>query len=87
MLLRFVFLIISPIFFACTSSEYKQSGDYDYDANSTAEGSAYAAEGFTFKKKEPMPADTRRMRFYYKKCELSGDESYYSLTSYDCSEP
>jgi hypothetical protein len=55
-------------------------------ANSNADPSAYGADGFTFNKKQNARSPNDFM-FYYKRCTLTGEHSYYSRTDYFCNEP
>jgi hypothetical protein len=55
-------------------------------ATSNAEAASYGADGFTFNKKMNVRAPNEFM-FYYKRCTLTGDRSYYSRTDYYCTEP
>jgi hypothetical protein len=42
----------------------------------------------TFRKAMPDHRDTfKPWEFYYKHCAMTGDEEYFSATSYDCTGP
>ena len=45
------------------------------------------AEGFTFRKEQTDRRNWKPWQFYYKDCASTGNESYYSKTSYQCSGP
>lgn len=57
-------------------------GDYK---NSKADGAAYAAEAMHLRSPQKIrPAND--FEFFYKHCLLNDDRTYYSKTSYWCSE-
>lgn len=78
--------LLSIVLISCSSTK-KKSGDYDYDQNSQARGAAYAAEPMNISKDEPDHPEIKPWQFYYKRCDMTGDPSYYSKTSYECTDP
>lgn len=58
---------------------------YPY-ATSNAEAASYGADGFTFNKIMKVRGPNEFM-FYYKRCSLTGERSYYSRTEYFCTDP
>jgi hypothetical protein len=88
-----MFLIFSATFAAlalpsCATDDGTRLGSepaYPYEA-STADAASYGADGFTFNKKMKVRGPNEFM-FYYKRCTLTGDRSYYSRTDYFCTEP
>jgi hypothetical protein len=58
----------------------------DNDDNSPAPGEAFAGS-MAIRKDMPHRKDPKPWEFYYKHCAVNGDETYYSMTSYDCSGP
>lgn len=59
----------------------------DADAQSTAAGEAFTADGMHFRKPMPDRRDSKPWEFYYKHCAMNGNEAYFSKTSYDCTGP
>jgi len=57
------------------------------DENANPNPDSYGADGFTFSKEQPHREDPKSWQFYYKHCAMTGEESYYSATSYDCTGP
>lgn len=58
-------------------------GSYE---ESTAHGAAYTSDMMTFSKEQKV-RPKNDSQFYFKSCELNGDQTFYSKTSYWCSEP
>jgi hypothetical protein len=55
--------------------------------NETYLGMEDAGNGFTFRKPMPDRRDFKPWEFYYKHWSESGNQVYYSKTSYDCNGP
>jgi hypothetical protein len=71
----------------CASSKDTRFGLEDDSVweKSQASGDAYGADAMTFRKTMKI-RPKNDFRFYYKNCELTDHESFYSKTSYWCSE-
>ncbi len=89
MSLRFllIFTVMTAFFDLSCASGPEGLGMQNYDKNSKAAGAAYRADVMNTRRPMPSHADWRPLDFYYKHCSEIGDESYYSKTSYSCSEP
>jgi hypothetical protein len=81
----FVFLIFTLATAACASSEGWKMPYSDDD--SKAPGDAFAADSMMVRKDMPHRPDPKPWEFYYKHCSINGDETFYSMTSYDCTGP
>lgn len=57
------------------------------DMESTAPAAAWAADSMTFRKVMPDRRDQKPWVFYYKHCNTTGEEVYFSKTVYDCTAP
>lgn len=86
---RIALLVLFAIFsHGCASDDGTVLGSeppYPY-ATSNADPASYGADGFTFNKTRPRRSANDFM-FYYKRCTLTGERSYYSRTDYWCNEP
>jgi hypothetical protein len=86
LLLLFAAAMSSVFLNACATDDGTRLGiepAYPY-ATSNADPASYGADGFTFNKKIRGPNE---FMFYYKRCSLTGDRSYYSRTDYFCTDP
>lgn len=54
------------------------------DTLSRAPGAAFAGAAMFTRKPMPDRRDIPEYEFYYKHCSMSGEETYFSKTSYDC---
>lgn len=73
---------------ACATDDGTRLGSeppYPYET-SNADPASYGADGFSFNKRMKV-RDPNEFMFYYKRCTLTGDRSYYSKTEYFCTEP
>jgi hypothetical protein len=57
----------------------------DSSLNSQAHGAAYS--NMMIQKPIPSRPNWKPVDFYYKQCDAIDSRSYFSKTSYDCSEP
>jgi hypothetical protein len=79
------FLVLGSLSFGCTTS--KTSGLEDYDENNKAHGAAFLVDAMHIRRPMPDRGDWTPLQFYYKHCTELGQGSYYSKTSYTCSDP
>lgn len=69
------------------SSSSDTIGMDDFDQNNHAHGAAYVVDSMHVRRPMPGHKDWKPLEFYYKHCTELGDASYYSKTSYTCSDP
>lgn len=89
-----IFAVAAIALFSACSTMKKEDGEVRLGSedpigdfsNSTADGAAFAAEGFTFRK-EQKARRKNDFIFYYKSCAIDDDGSYYSKTAYLCTVP
>ena len=83
-----VFLVASFFIQSCSSTSGTRLGtEPDYsNVETNVNPAAYAADGFTFNKvqKRRVPND---FQFFFKHCGLIDNRSYYSKTTYGCTDP
>lgn len=79
-------ILVTTLVAACATDDGTRLGNEPDVVLTNADPSAYGADGFTFNKKEHIRGPNDFM-FYYKRCTLTGDRSYYSKTDYWCNEP
>jgi hypothetical protein len=84
----FAVIVLVLLVSACASSSgggsWKMPVD---DANANPNPDSYGSDGFALRKDMPHRDDFKPWQFYYKHCAMTGEESYYSATSYDCTGP
>ena len=87
------FLIFSTIMIVlllgmtgCSTPTERFGTDVDTSETSTASGDAYVTDAMSLRKWEPIRPKNDDV-FYYKTCSQVDQKSFYSMTSYECSEP
>ena len=83
--LRFVLPLMAWLVVGCASDKGYLLPEND-DGNQ-ADAGAYAADGMHFRKAVPDRRKYVPWEFYYKHCAGTGDEVYFSKTSYECNAP
>ena len=93
-MIRFRFLTLAAVVCAltsaisCASKDTRLGSEPDessYEGSKAAAG-AWAVNHFTFRKTQKIrPAND--YLFYFKHCEMNDERSFYSKTSYMCTEP
>lgn len=83
-MLRLVLVSLILLSAGCASEPYMLP---ESDSESTAPGDAFAGAGMYFRKAMPDRRDSKPWEFYYKRCSMNGEESYFSRTAYECSGP
>lgn len=82
----FLVLIFEALLFSACASSPKQTqfgSEVDVSEFSKADGAAYAADAFTFRKEQPFrPPVTSDV--FFKQCELNSRRVSYSRTAYSC---
>lgn len=73
---------------ASTDDEYRMGTEStDWYEQSNADPAAFGiVDGFTFNKKQKRRQEND-FKFYYKRCALDGGRTFYSRTSYWCTDP
>jgi hypothetical protein len=69
----------------CTTPSERFGSDVDTSETSHASGDAYVTDAMSPRKWEPIREPTADP-FFYKNCEQLSDKTYFSMTSYECSE-
>ena len=85
----YVLFIVMATFLlmACASGDGKKTFVLlDTDAGSTAHGAAYTGSAMYLRKPMPSHADWQPSEFYFKVCSQTTAATFYSKTSYSCSE-
>ncbi len=77
---------LAALLIGCASSEKGYMLPETDEGNQAAAG-AYAADGMHFRKTVPDRRKYVPWEFYYKHCAGTGDEVYFSKTSYECNAP
>jgi hypothetical protein len=85
-LLNIKVLFLLSLSIGCAQSP-KTIGLEEYDQNSQAHGAAYRVDAMHIRKPMPSHADWKPLEFYFKKCTEMGEGSFYSKTSYVCTDP
>ncbi len=85
-LYHFFMGIIAVLALGACASEPKTIGFEDYDDNSKAHGAAYRADAMHTRRPMPSHSDWKPLPFYFKHCTEIGEASFYSKTSYICTE-
>lgn len=70
----------------CASGPQVQ-GLADYDQESQAAPEAYRSDAMHIRSPMPYRPDWHPWQFYYKHCTELGEDTFYSKTSYGCSDP
>lgn len=82
--------LVASAFQSCaTTEDDTQMGteNMDWYDKSNADPAAFGImDAFTFNKKQKR-REANDFKFYYKRCALDGNRSYYSKTSYWCTDP
>lgn len=88
-LFAFFFLIlVSGLGFGCSSANSSATiGLEEFDQDNKAHGASFLVDSMHVRKPMPGHKDWRPLQFYYKHCSDIGEESYYSKTSYACTDP
>lgn len=81
-------LVLTLTSCASTDSEYQMGTEStDWYDQSNADPAAFGImDAFTFNKKQKR-REANDFKFYYKRCALDGNRSFYSKTSYWCTDP
>jgi len=87
-LLVFVATLATLAIFGCATDDGTRLGSEPdvYATSANPDPATYGTDGFTFNKKMMIRSPNNFM-FYYKRCSLTGDHSFYSRTDYFCTEP
>jgi hypothetical protein len=81
-------LFLASLPSGCASSESDRSDPAWIAERSHADGAAYGADNFTFRKpSQPRRPAAEAFQFFYKSCSADDGRSYYSKTSYVCTGP
>lgn len=88
----FTYLITILTVAGCASSDDREPSSYSGGAEKTSGGSnAHPAtaltEMFHLKRDLPKHKSTKNTEFFFKRCDISGDDWPRSNTAYDCNYP
>jgi hypothetical protein len=87
MFFSLLFLVAAWVVSSCASDPSREPATFGGSDTSRAHPASYFIDNFTINRPLPAHHQSNHLEFYFKRCNMAGDNWPISYTRYDCEYP